>query len=176
MYRPISRLSSISKVLKKVIHDQVFTYLKSNGLMYEFQSFSTNTSLIHLTDYIKFQSDKGTYTGMVQLYLQKAFDTVDHCILINKLQALGFDTCSRKWFRSYLTNRKQLVDIGGTLSPFQNVTFGVPQGSILGPLLFLVYVNDMCSAVNCKLLLYADDSALIVPGKDVKEIELRSTK
>ena len=102
---------------------------------------------------------------MVLLDLQKAFDTVDHCILINKLQALGFDTCSREWFRSYLTNRKQLVDIGGTLSPLQNVTCGVPQGSILGPLLFLVYVNDMCSAVNCKLLLYADDSALIVPGK-----------
>ena len=104
---------------------------------------------------------------------EKAFDTVGHCILINKLQALGFDTCSREWFRSYLTNRKQLVDIGGTLSPFRHVTCGVPQGSILGPLLFLVYVNDMCSAVNCKLLLYADDSALIVPGKYVKEIELK---
>ena len=181
MYRPISILSSISKVMEKVIHDQVFSYLKSNGLMYEFQSgfrqsFSTNTCLIHLTDYIKFQSDKGNYTGMVLLDLQKAFDTVDHCILINKLQALGFDTCSREWFRSYLTNRKQLVDIGGTLSPFRHVTCGVPQGSILGPLLFLVYVNDMCSAVNCKLLLHADDSALIVPGKDVKEIELKLTK
>ena len=181
MYRPISILSSISKVMEKVIHDQVFRYLKSNGLMYEFQSgfrqsFSTNTCLIHLTDYIKFQSDKGNYTGMVLLDLQKAFDTVDHCILINKLQALGFDTCSREWFRSYLTNRKQLVDNGGTLSPFRHVTCGVPQGSILGPLLFLVYVNDMCSAVNCKLLLYADDSALIVPGKDVKEIELKLTQ
>ena len=81
--------------MEKVIHDQVFAYLKSNGLMYEFQSgfrqsFSTNTSLIHLTDYIKFQGDKGNYTGMVLLDLQKAFDTVDHCIIINKLQALGF--------------------------------------------------------------------------------------
>ena len=143
MYRPISILSTISKVIEKVIHDQVFTYLKTNGLMYEFQSgfrqsYSTNTCLIHLTDYIKLQSDKGNLTGMVLLDLQKAFDTVDHCILINKLQALGFDTCSREWFRSYLTNRKQLVDIAGTLSPFQNVTCGVPQGSILGPLLFLV--------------------------------------
>ena len=143
--------------MKKVMHDQFFTYLKSNGLMYEFQSgfrqsFSTNTCLTHLTDYIKFQSDKGNYTGMVLLYLQKTCDTVDHCILINKLQALGFDTCSREWFRSYLTNGKQLVDIGGTLSPFRNATCGVPQGSIIGPLLFLVYVSDMCSAVNCKLL------------------------
>ena len=149
--------------------------------MYEFQSefrqsYSTNSSLIHLTDYIKLQSDKGNLTGMVLLDLQKAFDTVDHCILSNMLQALGFDTCSREWFRSYLTNRKQLVDIAGTLSPFQNVTCGVPQGSILGPLLFLVYVNDMCSAVNCKLLLYADVSALIVPGKDVMEIGLQLTK
>ena len=71
-----------------------------------------------------------------------------------------------------LDNRKQLVDIGGTLSPFQNVTCRVPQESNHGPLLFLVYVNDMCCAVYCKLLLYADDSALIVPDKDVKEIEL----
>ena len=78
---------------------------------------------------------------MVLLDLQKAFYTVYHCILINKHQALGIDTCSRKWFRSYLTHRKQLVDIAGTLSPFQHVTCGVPQGSILGPLLFLVYVN-----------------------------------
>ena len=90
MYRPISILSTISKVIEKVIHDQVFTYLKTNDLMYEFQSgfrqsYSTNTCLINLTDYIKLQSDKGNLTGMVLLDLQKAFDTV----------ALGFDTCSR---------------------------------------------------------------------------------
>ena len=85
-------------------------------------------------------------------------------------------TCLREWFRSYLTNRKQLVDIGVTLSLFQNVMCSVPQGSIIGPLLFLVYVNDLCSAVNCKLLLYADCSARIVPGKDVKEIELKLRK
>ena len=124
MYRPISILSTISKVIEKVLHDQVFTYLKTNGLMYEFQSgfrqsYSTNTCLIHLTDYIKFQSDKGNLTGMVLLDLQKAFDTVDHCILINKLQALGFDTCSREWFRSYLMNRKQLVDIAELYRPFK---------------------------------------------------------
>ena len=109
---------------------------------------------------------------MVLLDIKKAFNTVDHCILINTLQALGFDTCSREWFRSYLTivNIRQIS--AELYLPFKNVTCGVPQGSLLGPLLFLVYVNDMCCAVNCKLLLYADDSALIVPDKGVKEIEL----
>ena len=106
----------------------------------------------------------GNYTGLVLLDLQKAFDTVDHVILCKKLEAMGI--ASVDWFRSYLSNRTQLVSVNQVESDPLNVTCGVPQGSILGPLLFLCYVNDMASSVDCKLLLYADDSALIVSGKD----------
>ena len=175
-YRPISVLSVIAKVFEKVVFMQLSDYLSKNRLLYEFQSgfrssYSTDTCLIHLTDYIKLENGKGNFTGMVLLDLQKAFDTVDHTILLNKLKWLGADDLTVQWFISYLTGRTQVTDIGGTMSEPKGVTCGVPQGSILGPLLFLLYVNDMASAVRCKLLLYADDSALIASGKNVADIE-----
>ena len=108
---------------------------------------------------------------MVDLDLQKAFDTVNHKILLGKLKAAGLADSSIKWFDSYLTGRNQVVDVDGVHSNPRDVTCGVPQGSILGPLLFLVYVNDMVSAVNCKLLLYADDSALMVSHRDTEVIQ-----
>ena len=101
---------------------------------------------------------------MVLLDLQKAFDTVDHTILCNKLQAMGIGSVD--CFRSYLTNRTQRVKIDEIESESMNITCGVPQGSILGPLLFLCYVNDMILSVNCKLMLYADDCVLLVSGRD----------
>ena len=161
-YRPISVLTVISKVFEKVVFMQLSDYLSEHRLLYEFQSgfrssYSTDTCLIHLTDYIKLENDKGNFTGMVLLDLQKAFDTVDHTILLNKLKWLGADDLTVQWFRCYLTGRTQVTDIGGTMSEPKGVTCGVPQGSILGPLLFLLYVNDMESAVRCTLLLYADD-------------------
>ena len=180
-YRPISVLSVISNVFEKVVFMQLSDYLSENRLLYEFQSgfrssYSTDTRLIHLTDYIKLENDKGNFTGMVLLDLQKAFDTVDHTILLNKLKWLGADDLTVQWFRSYLTGRTQVTDIGGTMSDPKGVTCGVPQGSMLGPLLFLLYVNDMASAVRCKLLLYADDSALIASGKNVADIESLSSE
>ena len=98
--------------------------------------------------------------------LQKAFDTVDHQILCQKLRSMGVRDV--KWFESYLTGRKQLVNVNGTESELLNITCGVPQGSILGPLLFLCYVNDMSISIqsDCKLLLYADDSTIIFSHKD----------
>ena len=106
---------------------------------------------------------------MVVIDLQKAFDTVNHKILLSKLRALGLDQVAIKWIASYLGDRQQIVQIGDTHSFY--IKCGVPQGSILGPLLFLIYANDIRAAVNCKLLLYADYSALLTSGKDVSEIE-----
>ena len=151
-------------------------YLDSNNLLYELQSgfrssFSTDSCLIHLSDFIRKQQDKGHFTGMVILDLQKAFDTVNHKILLDKLQAMGVGQIAVQWFKSYLSGREQLVSIADKRSDFRTVSCGVPQGSILGPLLFLIYVNDMKAAVKCKLLLYVDDSALLVSGKDVSEVE-----
>ena len=108
---------------------------------------------------------------MVVIDLQKAFDTVNHKILLSKLRALGLDQVAIKWIASYLRDRQQIVQIGDTHSDSFYIKCGVPQGSILGPLLFLIYANDMRAAVNCKLLLYADYPALLTSGKDVSEIE-----
>ena len=175
-YRPVSVLSIVSKVLERVAYNQLEKYLNSNNLIYNLQSgfrpgFSTDTCLIFLTDLIRKELDKGNYTGMVLIDLQKAFDTVDHTILLQKLKAIGLNPPSILWFQEYLTGRIQVVDIGGTVSDLNDITCGVPQGSILGPLLFLLYVNDADAAVRCKLLLYADDSALLISGKDVSSIE-----
>jgi hypothetical protein len=109
---------------------------------------------------------------MVLIDLQKAFDTVNHEILLQKLSAIGLHNNSVKWFKSYLSGRTQFTVINGTLSEPCNMSCGVPQGSILGPLLFLIYVNDMCSSVSeCNLYLYADDSAITFSSKSVTHIE-----
>ena len=108
---------------------------------------------------------------MILIDLQKAFDTVNHDILLKKMEFIGFSEETTKWFKSYLSNRKFKVHIKNTFSEPENLLFGVLQGSILGPLLFLLYINDMPQAVDCELLLYADDIFLIFQHKDITEIE-----
>ena len=117
------------------------------------------------------KQDMKEYVGMVVLDLQKAFDTINHKILINKLKTLGLNQIAINWFVSYLRDREQIVDIAGTCSQTCNITCGVPQGSILGPLLFYIYVNGMKAAVKCNLILYADDSTLLLSGKYVVKIK-----
>ena len=95
---------------------------------------------------------------MVLLDLQKAFDTVNNTIMLQKLEAIGIHKSAIVWFKSYLCERQQTVEINETISKPMIVTCGVPQGSILGPILFLTYINDISTAVRCKLLLYADES------------------
>ena len=172
-YRPVSILPIVSKILEKAVFLQLNNYLVDNNLIYQFQSgfrgsYSTDTCLIHLQDHIRNQTAAGNYTGMILLDIQKAFDSVDHQILCNKLSAMGVQ--SIEWFRSYLSGRNQVVSINGVESDPLAITCGVPQGSILGPLLFLCYMNDMPNAIDCLLLQYADDSALIYSDKDPNNI------
>ena len=175
-YRPISLLPLISKVFERCIHDQLQKYVTNFNIIYKFQSgfrsdFSTDTCLSYLHDKILKGLDKGEYTGMILIDLQKAFDTIDHKILIYKLKYIGLAKTSIDWIQSYLTSRVSFVEIESHKSSLKDIACGVPQGSILGPLLFLLYVNDMSQAVTCDLLLYADDSCLTVTHKDVKYIE-----
>ena len=169
----ISILNVLSKLLERAVHTQLSEYLEKRGILFDHQSgfrkgYSTDSCLIGLTDYIRSEMGKGNMVGMVLIDLQKAFDTVDHGILLKKLNAVGVTSVT--WFDSYLSNRRQCVEVGGTMSDFLPITCGVPQGSILGPLLFLVYINDMVTSLNCKLSLYADDSALLFAHKDVHVI------
>ena len=175
-YRPVSILPVLSKVFERIVYNQFHQYLCDNNILYRFQSgfrpsFSTETALTFLCDKIKLKMDNGMYTGLVLLDLQKAFDTVNHQILIKKLEAVGANRVVTNWFLSYVSDRKQIVQIKDSVSDTCNMNCGVPQGSILGPLLFSIYINDMERATNCDLCLYADDSALIVSGKNVSEIE-----
>ena len=133
--------------------------------------YSTDTCLSYLTDKVRTGFEKGLLTGMVLIDPQKAFDTIDHGILLDKMKCLGFSNSTVAWFNSYLTNRSFIVNVRKEYSSPGKLSCGVPQGSILGPLLFLQYVNDMPQALNSELLLYEDDTSLIYMGKDTKTIE-----
>ena len=172
-YRPVSVLNVLSKVLERAVQNQLSEYLTKKNILSSHQSgfrsrYSTDTCLIHLSDYVKNEISNGNFVGMVFLDLRKAFDTVNHVILLSKLSAIGVSSVS--WFQSYLGDREQCVEVSGRRSDFLNMSCGVPQGSILGPLLFLIYINDLSISVNCGLSLYADDSALIYAHKDPKLI------
>ena len=175
-YRPISLLPIISKILEKLVHDQTQNYLDKNKIIYDYQSgfrknFSTNYCLAYLNDKISKGLDTGIYTGMILIDLQKAFDTIDHSILLEKMTFIGFSEKTIKWFKSYLIDRKFIVHVNEATSDPGDLCCGVPQGSILGPLLFLLYVNDMPQAIKSELLLYADDSCILFQHKDINVIQ-----
>ena len=175
-YRPISLLPLVSKVFEKIIHDQTQNYLSKNKILCKFQSgfrssYSTNSCLVYLTNMISEGFDTGLHTGMILIDLQKAFDTIDHNLLLEKMIYLGFSESTIQWFKCYLSKRTFIVNINDKFSQLGHVTCGVPQGSILGPILFLLYVNDMPQAIKSKLLLYAEDSCVLYQHKEVKAIE-----
>ena len=166
----------LSKIIERIIHNQTQEFLDKNNILYKYQSgfrkhHSTDTCLSYLTDEVKIGFEEGLLTGMVLIDLQKTFDTIDHSILLEKMSCLGFAGKMIAWYMSYLTNRSFIVSVGKESSSPGKLSWSVPQGSILGPLLFLLYVNDMPQAVNSELLLYADDTCLIYMEKDIQKIE-----
>ena len=166
-YRPISLLPAVSKIIEKLVFKQLYHYFLSNELIYKNQygfrdQHSTELAGLELTDRISKLLDDGKVPITVYLDLSKAFDTLDHRILLHKLQYYGIRGVALKWFKSYLCNRYQYVDIDGTESNYQQISTGVPQGSILGPLIFLIYMNDIHRASDkFHSILYADDTSLI---------------
>ena len=105
-------------------------------------------------------------TGMILIDLQKASDTIDHDVLLQKLYAVGFSKHTVYWLKSYLSNRSFLVNLGNNFSQPASISYGIPQDSVLGPLLFLIYVYNMSQALKCHPFLYADDSCLVCQHKD----------
>ena len=161
-YRPISILPTISKIIERSAHIQLSSFPEENKLLSQSQfgfrlKRSTSTALIAFTDQVLESMDKGCVTGTVFLDLRKAFDTVDHLLLINKLKPLGVAGKSLEWFRPYLTGRVQQTMCVNALSPPAKITMEVPQGSIFGPLLFLLYINGIQSELqHSKITMFAD--------------------
>lgn len=175
-YRPITVLPTLSKILERAIHQQVYGYLEEHNILTSKQfgfrpRLSTTTALTHLSDTILQNLDKGKMTGAVFLDLSKAFDTVDHSLLMDKLKSIGMDTQALSWFKSYLANRQISTSVGSTLSTPRHIPVGVPQGSILGPLLFILYVNSLPSCLKfCDVAVYADDTVIYYSGSSAEEI------
>ena len=168
-YRPISLLPSLSKVFEKIVFKELYDYFLKKKLLYNSQygfrtDHSTEQASLEFVDKISMDMDNGKIPIAFFLDLSKAFDTLDHAILLTKLQHYGICESALNWFRSYLTNRSQFVDFDGTHSSCKEITTGVPQGSILGPLLFIIYMNDIQFASNIlHSVLYADDTSLTTP-------------
>lgn len=170
-YRPISILPSISKIFERVMFNQINTYFSSHNLYYNGQygfrdKHSTQLAALELIDRISQELDQGMTPINVYLDLSKAFDTLDHNILLSKLQFYGFRNSALEFCKSYLSNRKQFVQINNAKSSEADITMGVPQGSILGPLLFIIYMNDIIRSSNSfKFIMFADDTTLFTTLK-----------
>ena len=171
-YRPVSLLCTLSKVFEKIMYNRLIKFLDKFSILYEYQfgfrrKRSTHMALISLIDKLTQAIENGEYVIGVFLDFSKAFDTVDQKILLDKLYHYGVRGCAHKWFISYLTDRQQFVTYNGVKSRNQLIKCGVPQGSILGPLLFLIYINDLASVCECTFpILFADDSNLFISGRD----------
>ena len=165
-YRPISILPPISKIFEKIIHKQLYSYLENNQILYKDQfGFRTNRSttqaILNFVQNLYDSLDKNHIVLSIFLDFKKAFDCVNHKILLSKLEFYGVRGVALAWFESYLSNRKQSTIIGNTESNLLTIKNGVPQGSILGPLLFLILINDLPNSSNIfKFILFADDSTL----------------
>lgn len=172
-YRPISVLPTISKIMERIVHNQLYDYLQTHNILSQEQSgfrekHSTQTSLHFLTEKFYNSLNNNEIIGMIALDLRKAFDTVNHAILLQKLDAYGIKGIAHGWFESYLEGRSQIAAVNGELSEPQNITTGVPQGSILGPLFFIIYVNDLPNSLkHCETNMFADDTTIYINGKDI---------
>ena len=175
-YRPISLLSNISKLFEKIMHKRLYSFLNKFNCLYKYQfgfrhKHSTTQALLEITENIRKALDNRLFACGIFVDLQKAFDTVNHDILLSKLSYYGVRGIPLQWFRTYLLHRKQFVNFNGTQSDVKMLSFGVPQGSILGPLLFLIYINDLNKSIKyADAYHFADDTNLLLISKSLKKL------
>lgn len=166
-YRPISLLPQCSKILEKCMKSRIMGFLMQNNLISENQfgflkNKSTDDAIYKLTTFLYNALDSSHKALAIFLDLAKAFDTVDHCILLSKMEGIGIRGLPLALFKSYLSSRTQMVRIDGEFSIPNAITLGVPQGTVLGPVLFLIYINDLCDLkISGEVLSYADDTVLL---------------
>lgn len=176
-YRPISLLPAFSKLLEKLMYNRLINFIEANNILYKHQygfrkKHSTIHPILHLLSHVSEASNKinRELTMAIFIDLKKAFDTISHDILINKLNKYGIRGVANNWIKSYLTNRKQFVQYKDAHSTTQTITSGIPQGSILGPLLFILYINDLSDALDLSVLSFADDTTLYLSHSNIQTL------
>ena len=174
-YRPISLLCSISKLLEKIVAKQMVGFLSKNKILYSHQyGFRNGHSTIHpilqFLDkiFVSLNKPNSEYSLGIFCDLKKAFDTVNFDILLSKLEHYGFRGISNSWFKNYLVGRNQYVCVNGVNSQTKQIFCGVPQGSVLGPLLFLIFINDLPNCTKLFSILFADDTTFQINDSNVK--------
>ena len=169
-YRTISALQFFSKIFEKIVYKYVVDFLDDNNILYQYQfgfrkHHSTSHAIITLVERVTKALDTGKYIVGIFFDLKKAFDTVDHSILLQKLEKYGIMGNMHKWFKSYMSFRVQFVEYNNCHSDNKQITHGVPQGSILEPLLFILYINDFSKASDLLFsILFADDTSVFIEG------------
>ena len=174
LYRPISILTQINRIFERLLRDRLYDFVK--GKLYRKQfgfrpKNSTEHPVLDLKENILENCSKKQISCILFLDLKKAFDTVSHKILLEKLKYYGVQGVALSLFRSYLTNRKQLTVIGDCVSDLELIEWGVPQGSVLGPLLFLIFINDIPHASDLGTWLFADDTSLVLSASSLSELQ-----
>jgi hypothetical protein len=174
-YRPISLLSALSKILEKMVCVQLVNHLDRNKILYPHQygfqrGKSTEHSIVQALNYIGQAMNDNKYTIGVFFDLKKAFDVCSHEILLMKLSKMGITGTALEWFKSYLSERSQVVDINGNISRLRKIKISVLQGSVLGPILFLCFINDLHSITSLLTLMFADDTFSLESGDNIHEL------